>query len=554
METFAIRSNFRLILNYRSMNRRHFIKTISAVTAAASFPQLLRADKGYAAEWPLATTTYGKIRGYAHGSVSVFKGVPYGSSTAAFRFQAPRAPVPWSDTKITTEFGQMAPQKIELSTVDSFYPKPKKDNVIGEDCLTLNLWTPGLRDDGKRPVMVWLHGGGYSGWSSNVNLYDGVNLCNRGDVVVVTLNHRLNGFGYLYLDGIQGAHLPSTANAGMLDIVLALQWVKDNIAEFGGDPDKVTLFGQSGGGAKCATLMAMPAAKGLFHRVITMSGQQITARTQEHATETTLRVLKKLNLSAAQLGELYKVPMQSLIGAMHNETWGPVIDPATLPHDPFSPHACELGNSIPMIMGNTHDETTYLIGSKDPSTFELSWDQVPEKLSQHVGTFIGKLDPKQIVASYRSWYPKYSPSDVFFSASTAARSWRGFVIQSERRANDAKAATYLYQLDWKSPVDKEKWRAAHTLDVPLAFDNINYGQSMTGLSPYAQHMADMVSEAFLSFARTGKPASPTLPHWPKFDLAKRQTMIFDTVARIDSDPRNRERKLFEQVSYTQPGT
>jgi len=536
------------------MNRRTFIKTLSAATAAVSIPHFIRADKGYATEWPLATTTYGKIRGYAHGSISIFKGVPYGASTAAYRFQAPRPPESWSDTKITSEFGQMAPQKLERPNTDSFYPRPKLENIVGEDCLTLNLWTPGLRDEGKRPVMVWLHGGGYTGWSSNINLYDGVNLCNRGDVVVVTLNHRLNGFGYLYLGGIENSGFPSTANAGMLDIVLALQWIKDNIAEFGGDPDKVTLFGQSGGGAKCATLMAMPAAKGLFHRVITMSGLQITARTQEHATETTLSVLKKLNISKNQLNELSKVPMQSLIAAMQNETWAPVIDPVTLPHDPFSPHASELGNSIPMIMGNTHDETTYLIGSKDPSTFELSWDQVPDKLKYHVGSFIGTLDPKQIVASYRSWYPKYSPSDVFFAASTAARSWRGCIIESERRAGDAKAATYLYQLDWKSPVDKEKWRAAHTLDVPLAFDNINYGQSMTGVSPYAQHMADMISEAFLSFARTGKPASPTLPHWPRFDLDKRQTMIFDSVARVDSDPRGLERKLFSQVSYIQPGT
>ncbi len=536
------------------VNRRTFIKTLAAAAGVISAPRFLFAEKGYAAEWPLATTTNGKVRGYSHGSLSIFKGIPYGASTATRRFQAPAAPESWSNTKITTDFGQIAAQKIERKTSDSFYPKPKAENIIGEDCLSLNVWTPGLRDEAKRPVMVWLHGGGYSGWSSNINLYDGANLCNRGDVVVVTLNHRLNGFGYMYLGGLGHPEFLTCANVGMLDIILALQWIKDNITEFGGDPEKVTIFGQSGGGAKCATLMAMPGAQGLFHRVITMSGQQITGRTQAHATETTLSVLEKLKIKSDNLNALSTVPMHRIIEAMHDEVWAPVIDANTLPNDPFSPHASQLSAHIPMLMGNTHDETTYLIGSKDPTTFDLKWEDVASKLSKHVGNFLGNLDPKLVVESYRKWYPTYSPSDVFFSASTAARSWRGFVIESERRASDAKAATYLYQLNWKSPVDKGKWRAAHTLDVALAFDNITYGQSMTGVSSYAQHMADMVSEAFLSFARTGKPSSPILPFWPKFDLTTRQTMIFDTVAKVESDPRGSERKLLEPVTYTQPGT
>jgi para-nitrobenzyl esterase len=501
---------------------------------------------------PIATTKYGKVKGYVDNNIDVFKGIPYGDNTANRRFQAPVPPVPWNDIKDATEFGPVAPQgPIGKS---NFYPMPKEGTKMSEDCLHLNVWTPGLRDGKQRPVMVWFHGGGYSSWSCNIDLYDGVNLCRKGDVVVVTVNHRLNGFGYLYLGELGGKEFAESGNAGMLDLVLALKWIKENISEFGGDPDNVTIFGESGGGAKCATLMAMPAARGLFNKVITESGQQLTGRTKVHATETALNILKALNISPGKIDEIKTIPMEKLNEAIQGNSFAPVTDGIVLPRDPFSPDASPLSADIPMIMGNNHDETTLLIGARDTSTFNLSWKQLPAKISQHVKQFIGNLDPKMIIKKYRNWYPDYSPSDIFFAVTTAARSWKGMVIESERRAEQNGAPTYVFQLNWKSPVSGGKWKASHTMDVPLVFNNIEYGKTMTGIGPEAQKMADIMSESWLAFARNGNPDTPNIPHWPRFDLKNRATMVFDLQSKVENDPRGNERKLFAPVIYIQPGT
>jgi para-nitrobenzyl esterase len=248
---------------------------------------------------PLATTTAGKVRGFLDNGVSAFKGIPYGGDTALRRFQAPVPPAAWNEVRDARAFGSMAPQGAAGRGGGS---------NTSEDCLRLNVWTPALRDGKQRPVLVYFHGGAYNNGSVNSNLYDGVRLCRRGDVVVVTVNHRLNVFGFLYLAELGGAEFADSGNAGMLDLVLALRWVRDNIREFGGDAGNVTIFGQSGGGAKCATLMAMPAARGLFHRVWTMSGQQLTGRTREHATADARVVLKNLELTPDRIGELKTLP------------------------------------------------------------------------------------------------------------------------------------------------------------------------------------------------------------------------------------------------------
>jgi para-nitrobenzyl esterase len=257
------------------------------------------------------------------------------------------------------------------------------------------VWTPSLQDHRKRPVLVYFHGGAYNGGSVNEDLYDGVNLCRRGDVVVVTVNHRLNIFGYLYLAELGGAEFRDSGNAGQLDLVLALTWVKNNIAGFGGDPGCVTIFGQSGGGAKCATLMAMPAAAGLFHRVWTMSGQQVTGRTAAHATADARAVLESLGLTPERIGEIKSLPVEKIAAAIPKGNWTPVVDGGALPRDPFAPDATPLSAQIPMVLGNTRDETRNLIGARDPAKFSLTWEALPAAITGSVQQFIGNLAPRQ---------------------------------------------------------------------------------------------------------------------------------------------------------------
>jgi para-nitrobenzyl esterase len=542
-------------LDGRNMNRRVLFKQSSLVAGAVLSRSLFGASP--AGTVPQAQTRSGAVLGSVQNGVFVFKGIPYGGDTSQRRFMAPVRPTPWTGVRETTAFGPRAPQPGAHGSLSPQrgYHLPPEQGPIGEDCLHLNVWTPGLRDGRKRPVMVYIHGGAYSSGSANNVLYDGMNLCHRGDVVFVTLNHRLNLFGFLYLAELAPG-FEDSGNTGMLDLVLALEWVRDNIEEFGGDPKRVLIFGQSGGGAKCATLMAMPAAKGLFHRVITMSGQQITASRRESATERARSVLKELNLQEKRIGELSTIPMEQLVKASRAAGYyGPVKDGRNLVRDPFDPDAPPLSEHIPMILGNTHDETRGLIGGGDPTTFNLTWETLPGKLTV-IAKFLGDKTPDEVIRQYRAMYPGYSASDVFFAATTAFRSWRGQLIEAERRAVQPEAAphTWVYELDWRSPIDGGKWGAPHTLDIPLALDNVAVADGMTGDGPEAVQLASLMSETWIAFARTGNPNHKSLPEWRPYDLAKRTTMSFAAHSRLVDDPRGGERRLIEQVPYTQPGT
>lgn len=499
---------------------------------------------------PIATTTAGRVRGYSDQGILAFKGIPYGADTSTRRFQPPAPPPPWSGVRDALEFGPKAPQSPESGAI---FPDPEPGVPMSEDCLNLNVWTPGLRDGGRRPVMVWLHPGGYSGWSSAYGVFDGTRLCRRGNVVVVTVNHRLNGFGFLYLAELGGREYASSGNAGMLDLVQALQWVRDNIAEFGGDPGKVTIFGQSGGGAKCATLMAMPAAHGLFQRVITESGQQLAGRTRAHATASARTVLAALGLGPNEIGRLRTIPWRRLVAALRDVTFTPVVDGTVLPRDPFDPDATPLSADIPMMTGTTHDETTFFAGDSDPQTFALTWEMLPGKLRRHGPPYFGDIDPRRLAADYRRIYPAYSPSDVFFAATTAAHTWRGVSIVAARRARQGRAPTYLFEIDWRTPVGGGKWRSPHTLGIPLEFDNVARAPSLVGSGPDAQRMAEIMSDTWIAFARTGNPDNPRLPHWPRYEPDTRPAMIFDLIPRVEEDHRGAELRLFESVKYVQPG-
>jgi para-nitrobenzyl esterase len=520
------------------MNRR------SILTGAGAMALLARGAHAEAPS-PVVMTRHGPVRGYVEDGINVFKGVRYGADTGPLRFQPPQPPAPWTEVRNATGYGAASPQRGLQGEAQS------------EDCLFLNVWTPGLGDRGRRPVMVYIHGGAYSSGSGSSPLYDGVRLARRGDVVVVTLNHRLNAFGYAYLARL-APELADSGEAGQLDLVLALEWVRDNIAVFGGDPGRVMVFGQSGGGAKIATLMATPAAAGLFHRAATMSGQQVTASGPGNATRRALAWLDALKLKPEEAAQARTLPVERLLAAQAIEDpilgfgglyFGPVLDERTLSRHPFYPDAPAQSAAIPMIIGNTHDETRAFLGG-DPSNFSLTWEDLPARLT--TANMRVDIDPATVIAEYRRLYPRYSPSDVLFAATTAARSWRAAIIEAEARAA-AGAPAFAYQLDWVSPKDGGRLGAPHASDIPLVFDNVARSGSRAE-GPTAQPMADRMSEAFIAFARTGDPSCKAIPRWEPYRLPRRQTLVFDNQTRMEDDPRGAERRLFAKVPFVQAGT
>ena len=557
------------------MNRRTFLH--NALGAALLYGPLSGSLWGETA-FPVVHTTSGAVRGTTRTGVAVFLGIPYGDDTRFRRFQPPVPAPHWSGVRDAFVWGDRAPQLLGRTGMTSpsrrppagsagSYRLPPEQGSISENCLHLNIWTPSPAREGheSRPVLVYIHGGAYNNGTANSPLYDGTHLCLHGDAVVVTVNHRLNAFGFLYLAGVtDDPAYADSGNAGMLDLVLALEWVQNNIAAFGGDPARVTIFGQSGGGAKCATLMAMPAAHGRFQRVMTMSGEQVTAAPEAIATARTRKFLEQLGLENTAPGKLRAalnaMPVERLEqAATVSAAWLPVVDGHALPRDPFSPDAPPLSQDVPMILGNTHDETRGLIGGAHPELFSLSWPELPSALETYVRSFLGPVSPQTIVAHYRRWYPHDSPSDVFFAAATAFRSWPGQLIEAERRAQSpAQPRTWVYEMDWPSPVAGGRFGAPHTVDIPFFFDNLALAPGMVGSSAEdirrAQPLATIMSRTLVAFGRSGDPNHSGLPHWPAYTLTTRPTMIWNTPPHVVNDPRGNERRLAAEAHYRQPGT
>jgi para-nitrobenzyl esterase len=514
---------------------------------------------------PIATTRAGKVRGFVEDGILVFKGVRYGADTATTRFAAPRQPDPWPDTVDALAYANSTLQPPSGDGGGLFASwRPKPALPTSEDCLFLNVWTPALAGDAHpkvmgRPVMVWLHGGGFATGSGSSLAYDGVRLARRGGVVVVTVNHRLNIFGHLYL-AEYGEAFADSGNAGILDLVLALEWVRDNIAGFGGDAGNVTIFGESGGGAKVSVLMAMDAAHGLFHRGIVQSGPMIQAIPAEQAATAARAVVAKLGLDTGSIDRIRTLPASSIQeavraaaadgagvaapGPMAGIAGGPVLDGSNVKQHPFHPHAAPQGRAVPMMIGVNRTETSLLVGGGRPELFDLTWDTLPAALAPELPGF----DAAAIAAGYRTLHPDYGPAGIYFMITSDRRFLRTSTVQADRKAQQDEAAVYFYLLDWDTPVDGGKWLCPHALDIGFVFDNVAKSASMSGIGPAQQQLAAIMSETWLAFARTGNPNNEMIPHWPAYDPDRRATMVFDLEPRVVDDPRAAERALFKPAA------
>ena len=491
----------------------------------------------------VTSTSSGKVRGYINNGIYNYKGIPYGE---AKRFEAPMKPKAWDGVRSSLTYGPVAPLLTPTTTVsdESEWVFDHNWGFTNENCLVLNVWTPGINDGKKRPVMFWIHGGGFAaGSSQELPSYDGENLARRGDVVVVSINHRLNILGFLDLSAF-GDKYKYSANQSILDMKLALEWVRENIANFGGDANNVTIFGQSGGGAKVNTLMAMPSAKGLFHKAINQSGAFRGTMLEKEVTQKLgAEVLNQLNISFEKVDEIQKVPFSQLADAgrkalanvadkMKAEgkvlptfglNWGPSVDGDALPYQLLSPEALELSKDIPLLIGTTINEFM-------PSLAQNLANAPEDKIMESLRKTYGDKTDAYIVAAKKA-YPDYKkPSDLM---DIDIRFRPGAVYQANlKSAVPGGAPVYMYLFDWQSPVLDGKYKAIHCMEIAFAFDNIQRTKNMTGGTVAAQALANKVSNAWIQFARKGNPNHPALPVWPVYNEKNTATMHFNTICKV----------------------
>lgn len=485
---------------------------------------------------PLGDPRVGRYVGARDGAVQAFKGIRY---ARAERFARPVIE-PFMGAPIRADhFAPVAPQRGMAGEAQA------------EDCLFLNIWTPDPHPKAARAVMVYFHGGAYTSGSVTDPLTRGGPLAEQGDVVVVTVNHRLNALGYLWLQPF-GPRFADSGNLGQLDLICALIWIRQNIAAFGGDPARVMVFGQSGGGAKIATLMAMPAAKGLFHAAATMSGQQVVGSGPAHALARTRAFMAALKLAPGDVEGLRTVPIERFVeglgasdpvmgGALY---FGPVLDMTNLPRHPFWPDAAPQSLGVPMILGNVAEETRAFLDPRGVRLRGLDWNNIAERVMAEVKV---DLEPGHVIAQYRAHHPDWTPEQVYYAATTAGRSWPGQVIEADARARAGADATWVYCLERRSPIDPLRG-AAHTDDIPYVFGTLGAAGSYSGTDAGARATRDALQGAFVRLAKTGQPG------WAPYRLPERATWLVSETPRVESDPRGWERELWATGPYVQPGS
>ena len=485
-------------------------------------------------------TNSGKVQGIVTAGIKEFKGIPYGAPTGGKnRFMPPKKPAPWTGVRECFGHGQCSPQT--PSNLRSEYGMmiqwDQQSGGMGEDCLVLNVWTPGVNDGQKRAVLVSFHGGGFATGSGNAPGFDGAQLALFGDVVVVTVNHRLASFGYTHLADLGAPPEFAYAGvAGIMDLVASLQWVKDNIENFGGDPNRVMIFGQSGGGAKTSTILATPSAKGLFHRAAVQSGSSLRFTTRETATKAAEQLLTKLGIGKNNIADIQKISWQQLLEAQTGIVgFAPVLDGTILPHHPFDPVAPPESTDVPVIISTTLEDAALSL-----TNFNLDEAGLKVLLNQR---YTGKAD--DILALYRQRYPHKSPFLIQAQVFTDAGFRRSAITQAERKAALGKAPPYMYLWNWVSPGFNSKFGAVHGTDVSASFHNVR--DNIVGVgAPEGKVMCDRLASAWVAFAKTGDPNNPQIPRWPAYDASTRATMIFDTDTRVENDPRTEIRKFWEQ--------
>ena len=523
------------------MNTRHLISLAAASLILAgcctSTGSSCKAEPGElltSAEATVVQTATGKVAGYVDDGIYTYKGIPYAK---AERFMPPVPADSWEGIRSSRAYGPTAPQGKRMGwySDEQAFSFSWDDGFPDEDCLRVNIWTPGINDGKKRPVMIWLHGGGYSaGSGQELPSYDGRNLADKGDVVVVTLNHRLNVLGFLDLSAY-GEKYAHSGNAGLLDLVAALDWVQANIANFGGDASNVTIFGQSGGGGKVSTLLATPSAKGKFHKAVIQSGAMLRTMDSKWSRRIGDAVVKELGIAPGKIDEIRKVPYEKLLAAGDKAIakvrpeaekegfasfifgWAPTVDGCVLPRQPFDPAAPECSKDVPVMLGTTIHEFTM-------STYVPQFRNITKEAAiEFLKTKYGEKTP-EFVEIFEKTFPGAQPKDMIdtdfiFRPST--------VELAGIKARQGGAPVYAYMFCWESPVLDGILRSTHCMEIPFVFNNADVHASMTGGGPEALRLADVMSQAWINFARTGDPNTENLPQWPSYSRTEGATMFFN---------------------------